>query len=838
MKHHRIFIFCGRFCLLFLLLSSAVLPTHGQGKVVFDLGGNNWQMEGIRPGEGVKLGFHDLPYDITGDAFNWIYAKVPGDVYTDLWRSGRIDDPHFGRNSLKAKWVTELEWWYKRQFDVPKEMEGKKIQLVLEGVDYACDVFFNGELLGTQEGMFSVNKYDITDLVRFTSLRFGTNVLMIRLHPAPRRYSQVAGRKPAWHGDYWVSLPPTGIWKPVYIEAMGEVTIEDTYVKSDIKKGSATLDVQVELKNSEAKARNVEVKLAVKGKNFASKTYTASVKKEIGGGETTVNIPVEIKDAKLWWPWDLGEQNLYTVTAEVVDTKDGFQDSTQTTFGIREVKMAMNPGFTKDQVENPWTVMINGKRHFMRSATWGGPPDIFMGRAHKSKYKELIRLAKEANINNLRIFGWHPEEIPYFYELCNEAGITVWQDVLPLASLSLPEDEAFKKAVFKEAISSVKQQRNNPSIVLLEGSEELFMTAANRPYNLKFVQELGEAIRPYHELHYLPSSPLSDEVGQSLGFKPNESYHANDLFYGEGQMVMEDYFPSLDYAVIPELAISSCPNIESIKKFIPEDELWPPGPSWGHHWTDFDVFRTLNYEVLGTQATGSIEEFVDATQVAQGTIFQYALEHFRQRKPKTSAITICHYMTFAPDMKWGIVDYYQETKKSFYYVQRAFQPLLVSLAYNKRRWMPGEEFEAKLWVVNDYFEDYKNCKVEIKFFDKDKKEIKTETVDIKQIKGDSSEEFGTVSCKTPGALGDKFYVELALVDGSGKELSANEYMLMVADQEKELAEIKAIGEEAMKAKQKYGWANYYRYFKGLGGEDGVEEADEKMPIANGFEEKE
>ena len=68
-------------------------------KVVFDLSGNNWQMEGIRPGEGEKLGFHELPFDITGDAFNWVYAKVPGDVYTDLWRAGALDDPHLGRNS-------------------------------------------------------------------------------------------------------------------------------------------------------------------------------------------------------------------------------------------------------------------------------------------------------------------------------------------------------------------------------------------------------------------------------------------------------------------------------------------------------------------------------------------------------------------------------------------------------------------------------------------------------------------------------------------------------------------------------------------------------------------
>lgn len=815
--------------------SGSSMEIQEKDKIHFDLSGNNWQMEGILPGRGVALGFHELPPDITGDAFNWAYGKVPGDVYTDLWRSGRIDDPHYARNSMKAKWIPELEWWYKRQFDVPTEMKDKKIHLVFEGVDYACDVWLNGQFLGTHEGMFSEFSFEVTDIISFLSLRHGSNVLMVRLHPAPRRYSMVAGRKPAWHGDYWVSLPPTGIWRPVRLEAMGEIAIKDTYVKSSIQTaGSASLNVQIVLENPLNHSREVEIAVLVKGHNFESEDDTIKTKKLLSRGVQQFDIPIEVTNPKLWWPWDMGEQNLYQATVEIKDANGAFYDRTHTTFGIREVKMAMNPGYTEEEVENPWTVMINGQRHFMRSGTWGGPPDIFFGRASEDKYRELIRLAKEANLNNLRIFGWHPVEIPLFYQLCNEAGITVWQDVLPLASLSLPKDQAFKEAVFQEAIAVVKQQRNHPCLVLLEGSEELFMTAADPKFNLEFVNELGKAIRPYTPLHFLPSSPLSDEVGLALGFKPNESYHANDLFYAEGRLIMEEYFPALDYAVIPEMAISSCPNVESIKKFIPENELWPPGPSWGHHWTDFDVLQTLNFEVLGDQSTSSMETFVKATQIAQGTIFQFALEHFRRRKPRTSAICICHYITFAPDMKWGIVDYYREKKRSYDYVKRAYQPLLVNLQYDKRRWLPNEEFIGRIWVVNDYLKDYQNCKTIINFLDQDKHVFKTDEVSIAEIAADSSKEFATVSCKVPGKMGDKFYVEISLVNDQGNEISANHYLLLVADQEAAKSSLKAIGAEAIELKYKYGVANYYRYFKGLGGEPGAKEADEEMPRATGF----
>ena len=344
------------------------------------------------------------------------------------------------------------------------------------------------------------------------------------------------------------------------------------------------------------------VDINIAGDNFQSKTYSVSVKKQVEPGSNIYNIPVKVKDPKLWWPWDMGVQNLYSADVSINETEAGFQDREKTSFGIRELEMAMNPGWTRDQVENPWTVMINGKRHFMRSASWGGPPDIFFGRSYDEKYRELIRLAKEANINNLRIFNWHPPEIPLFYQLCNEAGITVWQDLIPISG-SVGNEPGWKEAVFNEAISVIKQKRNYPCLVLIEGGEEILYTSSDSESEsrLQFVNELGEAIRPYTSLHYIPTSPLSDGNGQKLGFKPNESIHAHGLFYSLGRFIMEEYYPTLDYAAIPELAISSCPNVESIKKFIPKEELWPPGPSWGYHWADLNKFRVLNYEVLGDQ---------------------------------------------------------------------------------------------------------------------------------------------------------------------------------------------------------------------------------------------
>ncbi|KAA3660079.1 MAG: beta-galactosidase [Calditrichaeota bacterium] len=796
--------------LLVLLVQSAFAQTNE--KLVFDLSGPMWRAEGTLPGRGVELEFHKhLP-----DNFR---TSVPGDVFTDLWRMGRIEDVNVGTNGQKAKWVNEYEWWYFRQFDVPKNMEGKQIRVLFEGVDYACDVYLNGTFLGSHAGMFSHFSFDISKLVKLTSKGESrdNNYLAVRLAPAPRNVSHVNGKKYRWHGDYNQNVVPTGIWQPIKLVATGITRIADVYTRPELREnGAAVVHVEVELINDSKSKQKVSIDVNLAGKNFKSKSYSAKIDKAVKPGSTILKTSIEVADPKLWWPWDLGDQNLYNADVLVTAADGQFQDAETVTFGIREVKMAMNPGWTKEEVEWPWTVMINGKRHFVRSGTWGGPPDMFTGRTTEHTYRELIRLAKEANINNLRIFTWHPPEIPLFYQLCNEAGITVWQDIVPMNNPILRND-SLKQAAFAEAVAILKQRRNHPCNIIIEGSEEtLYLPSqSQRKYQWDFVVELGDTLKKYTDLHYIPTSPLSSNHAQFLGLKKHESAHPHGVHYGVGRFFMEDYYPKQNYAAIPELAVTSCPDVESIKKFIPEDELWPPGPSWGYRWADLDVLQAHNFEVFGEDFTDkSLEEFVEATQIAQGTYFQYALEHYRTRKPKMSAICFCHFILNSPDFKWATVDYYLQPKESHYFIQKAYQPLLITLQYEKRRWLPGEEFKGKIWVVNDFMKDFKSCKAQIKILDTNKKVIKKETIKLGDIAKDSSKEFADLNFKAPGKRGDKFYVEITMIDKSGVKVSANDYMLLVDDQQAALETYKKYGVASRERMKKYG-RNTNRYFPGL-----------------------
>ena len=299
-------------------------------------------------------------------------------------------------------------------------------------------------------------------------------------------------------------------------------------------------------------------------------------------------------------------------------------------------------------------------------------------------------------------------------------------------------------------------------------------------------------------------------------FKPRESIHAHAPHYGAGFTMLEDYYSNLEYAYIPELAITSCPSAESIRKFIPSDDVWPPGPSWGYHWADLDILRIHNYEVFGDQCTEGLDQFVDATQIAQGVYFQYAGEHFRRMKPKNSGVSFCHFMLHTPDMKWAIVDFYLKPKKSFDYVRRTFQPLLVSLQYDRRRWKPGETFQGEIWVVNDLYEEFAGCTVELRFLDNRQRVFRETALEIGDVKADSAAKFSDVAVRVPGEQGDKFYVEMRLLDNRGNRLSENQYFLLVDDQQQASALLRKLGEEAHERMKNEGGT--IRYFKELLGD--------------------
>lgn len=776
-------------------------------RIVQDLSNEKWQCEHIRPGQGLIEEFHKIPCERQGAAFNWIYVKVPGDVYSDLHRVSEVEDPLFGQNMAKLKWVQEKEFWYMCKFNLDDDMSGKNVEINFEGVDFSCDVWFNGKEMGHHEGMFSPFKYDVTEIANHENWPGGSNILLVKLDPPPRNFERVSGMKNNYNGDYHTGLVPFGIWRPVKVIATEAACVRDVHVETKIAGTKADLTVEVAYESRIAAKTSLELKLTIEGENCDAVPVTVSKTIEAEQGEGLHTFEFTVNDPLLWYPWDLGDQNLHNAVVQVI--VDGqVVDSYTQRFGIRQVTMAMNPGYTADEAENPWTFVINGKKMYMRGACWGGQPSILYGKNSYEKYESLLNMVKEANINHLRIFGWHVPEVPEFYDLCDELGITVWTNFTFSTNVLRPE-LPFADAMVEACMDIVVDRRNHPSNIIWMGGEEVFFTDAHAiSGNVPLLKRIGEEIKHYTTVPYAIASPLSNETGIKMGFKTKESQHANEHYYGAGHVFMEDYYPSLDCCIIPELTAASAPGVDSLKRFIPEDELWPMGMSWAYHYADIDVLKILNIEALGDIRMGSLEEFVRATQETHAIVLQYALEHYRRRKPYNSGVALCHFITHWPDIKWGIVDYYGKKKDCFQQVKHTYEPVLISLAHSKRRWNAGESFEGSVWVVNDYHKTFSNAVAAYEVKDDAGNVLTSGKMDIATIGEDSAFEISGLTFTV--AEGQYFYVSLKLLAEDGVTLSTNDYKLIVGDQEEAKKQLKAMRVEADERIDKY--PGFYRYF--------------------------
>ncbi len=836
---------------LFLLLA---IPTlMAQPNTTFDHDSNSqsvrsfdgmkWRFKMMLPGEGIKKGLHELPSEDI-ETLVWNNAEVPGDVYTDLWKAGVIEDPYFGRNSVKAQWVQHYEWWYAYQFQVTEGIENQMVDIVFEGVDYSCEVWLNGHYLGKNEGAFSGFSFNVNEALRISKYDYlkGQNMLMVKINPAPQVNALVAGKKTPWFGDYWRDVAPMGIWRSVKMVRTGKVRFDDVFANNKINEdGSADVDFELTVENTDSIAKEMNFIVSLEGKNFEGEKTEVEFSETVAPGKHKIVKNVHLDEPKLWWPWDLGDPNLYIAK---ISLKEGEvnHDFNETTFGIRDVEARWNPGFKKDvDVTFPRSTYINGKFHFIRSACWGGPVDIFVGRTNPDEYYKLIKMAKEMNMNNIRIFGWHPPEIPEFYQYADEMGMTIWQDMIPLGTGNIPYDEESLASVFNEGVKVMKERRNHPSLIMVEGGEEMMFRTRDPHTGRKFLERLGDSLQAYNDLPYVPDSPMTDHVAQEAGFKPKEAVHALRYFYDMGDWLHEDWYQTKadGYPIVPEFAITSVPSVESLKKFIPEDELWPPGLSWGHHWADLTRLRMQNWDVFGSEMKGSLEEFVNATQDAQGIIFQNGIEHFRRDKPSLSAIALCHYITYWPDMKWGIVDNYQEPKNSYYFVQKAYQPLLVNFEFTKRRWKNDENFVGNIWVVNDFYKSYEDCTINFKVSNDKKKKLVEKSFDVAKIDENSAKQFFTIDEDVLGKVKEKFYVELELLDKDGNKISCNDYFFLIGDQEAASARFKEWKVERLEQENgdaRGGYGSYYFFFDEFTKQNGKDYQSEiQTPRARGFE---
>ena len=252
--------------------------------------------------------------------------------------------------------------------------------------------------------------------------------------------------------DWGPRLPDMGIWRGISLIGIESARIESVHVRQRHESGIVFLSVHTALERVTEAAFEVRVKvIAPDGQNFEA------------FGE---NAKICIENPMLWWPNGLGEHPLYTVRTEVYEN-DKPLDFWEKRIGLRTL--------TVHTEEDEWGERFchrgNGVDVFAMGADYI-PEDNILSRVTLARTRRLLQDAADANFNVIRVWGggYYPDD--FFYDICDELGLLIWQDLM-FACAVYNLDDAFEANIRAEIRDNVQRLRHHASLGLWCGNNEM-----------------------------------------------------------------------------------------------------------------------------------------------------------------------------------------------------------------------------------------------------------------------------------------------------------------------------------------------------------------------------
>jgi len=312
-----------------------------------------------------------------------------------------------------------VPWWYRTDFTVPAGSQGSR--LVLNGVVGTADVWVNGSQVASASavtGDYDKNVFDIT-----SKLVSGTNSLAIEMHPNNPNTMLTLDNVD------WSQIPPdnnTGIQFPVQLESGGPLIVEDAHANQNTAANlsSSALTVKASVVNVTGSSQTGAVTATVTppgGGSPISVTQNVTVAAHATSAVTFTpsSYPaLTLSSPKIWWPYQMGAQPLYTLAASVAQGSTVL-NSTSETFGIRTVQSSL-VGSGSAAPSGVRQFGINGQPLVIRGGGWD--PDLFL-RYDPADTAQQIALMKSMGLNAIRLEGhFLPAD---FYQQMDAAGILV-----------------------------------------------------------------------------------------------------------------------------------------------------------------------------------------------------------------------------------------------------------------------------------------------------------------------------------------------------------------------------------------------------------------------------
>ncbi|MHC1694694.1 MAG: sugar-binding domain-containing protein [Eubacteriales bacterium] len=642
----------------------------------------------------------------------WFDAAVPGEIHNDLTKLGLIEDVYESDGVMKARWVEECVFTYRRTFTLDKEQAEKRSRLIFKGLALAAEVFVNGQSVGTHANYFCPCVLDVTG-----KLKEGENTLLVNLDSGifSVHDKQIVGYP--GDGDYdsrltkriWLRTPQCSFgwdWSQrlLNIGMHGDVLLQNTdtffiddltvlnRVDDDLQKGHITVNQYISGVECDTTAR---LKIKTDGVELDEEI---TVKK----GDTLISRTVEISSPRLWYPVGYGQQPLYEVDVELECGTLSYKNAKTT--GLRKVRVNQD----KHPKQGSYFIFeINDVKIFCKGGNFV-PADMIFYNITNERYDALVDYALEANFNFLRVWGGGLYESDYFFKLCNEKGILVWQEFI-FACASYPvQDITFLNNVKNEAVYNIRRLANNPSLVAWCGNNELEWLTTGWSTGVQYsdyglfhdvLPKLLKRNDPYK--YYQPSSPYSPEKGD-----PNDNFSGDQHPWGVG-IGKADFYVYRDYECrFPNeggtLGPTSLENIlrcmKPSQQYMHSFEFYLHDNMFENHMSTLESSPDELVRLhMGLEPEDmSLADYVFAGGLVHGEGLKEYVDNFRRRKYDCSAAIFWMYNdTFPVTRSWTIVDYTLNRTPAFHRTRKAMAPLGGVVVLNK------DTNSYEIYAVND-----------------------------------------------------------------------------------------------------------------------------------------
>ena len=566
-------------------------------------------------------------------------------------------------------------WTYRTTFrETP--VPGRRYELVFDGLGYYADIFLNKTQIASSDttaGVFIRRAYDVTDLLK------KNNKLEVRLRRAQKGDLNIGFVD-------WNPRPldeSMGIVRPVTLRSFGAVSVEDVFVIPSVALPAldkADLEVRVKLCNHSASPEEATVALALEG-------AAAEIPVSLAPGETrtVVLTPSEasllhLESPRIWWTYDLGTPELYDLGVKVLQGGE-VSDERSTTFGVRSIESRIT-------TEGWRQFTLNGRDVLIKGGGW--TDDIFL-RDTPEELELQVEYVKDMHLNTIRFENiWGKDDT--IYDLCDRLGVLAlvgwscqweWESYCGLPEtkgygcINDPRTEDLAVRYFRD---QVVRLHNHASVIgWLTGSDRI----PNPRLEKRYMEIYNvEEYRPY----VCSAKEITSEYGGPSGTKMEGPY----------EYVGPDYWflnknEGGAFGFNTETGIgANIPQIESIRRMIPESDLWPCGPAWDYHCTasssDMNTPKCLLETVTGLYGEAeSLEDFVLKAHAVDYNGTRAMFESFRVRRPVSTGIVQWMLNSAWPSVYWQLYDWYGVPTAAYYGTRKACEPVQLIFDYADRK---------------------------------------------------------------------------------------------------------------------------------------------------------